>query len=139
LYEGNTRDETERLPRFIVKNGSFTSTVYIATRSMVPQPLLAFTQVMLSLPISSSTRTGKHILSMAPFRLTDFSRRAILERKDRKKNANKDAEMADVSILYIQSVFLTKLWIVITFNSSLCFRASDEPLCSHHAFISKQK
>ena len=65
---------------------------------MAQPPQLIFTQAMLSLPPSNWTLTGVFICPCYDS-LYHFFRRAILERKDRKKSsaASGDVEMVDVS------------------------------------------
>jgi hypothetical protein len=103
LSEGNTRVVRARSPKFTERSGSFTLTVCNEINQMALLPLLASTQATSSSSRSSLTRTGEvtlGILASASLSLC-ISRRAILERKDRKKNATGDVEMVDVSILFI--------------------------------------
>ena len=66
---------------------------------MVQPPQLGSTQAMLLLPLSNWTLTGAYFYFLDRVILDCFSRRAILERKDRKKSstASGDVEMVDVS------------------------------------------
>lgn len=101
-FEENTKVVKGKLHKFTARNGLSTSTACNEINQMVLLPRLVFTQAMLLLPLSSWTLTGVcYLYLLEQVFLYDFSRRAILERKDRKKSsaAGGDVEMADVSSL----------------------------------------
>lgn len=95
---GSTRAGKERSRRCTARNGLFTSNVYNATNRMAQRCPSAFTPPRLSSSTSNSTRTGVSIRCLplsAPLSEL-FYRRAILDRKDRKKTEKDDVEMVDV-------------------------------------------
>lgn len=100
LSEGSTGVGKARSPRYTARSGLSTSTVSSVTSRTARQYPLVSTQAKSLSPPSSWTRTGtlwfnEHFVASLIKCL--FRRRAILDRKNRKKATGDDVELVDVS------------------------------------------